>query len=471
MIIKSFVDETLGNSSYLIASEETGQAAVIDPQRDVDKYMQVAEGLGLRLAYALDTHLHNDFVSGVRELAAQTGLRIGASAEAEVAFEHLPLHDGDTLSLGDVTIGVIATPGHTPEHISFSVAERNPITTAIFTGGALIVGGAARTDLLGPDLSVPLARRLYHTIHDRLLALPDAVKVYPTHGAGSFCIAPVSAERVTTIGHERTSNALAQRQTEDEFVARSLTGLPSYPAYFKAMRAINQRGPALLGGLPTLKALSPSEVADQMAQGVAVLDVRPLRLMMEGSIPGAYCITLNAPLVTWAGWLIPFGTPLILVSRDATDREQAVRQLIRIGFDDLRGYLDGTPSTWIAANLPVVPIKAMSVAELHERRQDRTGLITLDVRQNSEWAAGHIPGAMHLENGDLPYVNLSLPLNRSIAVYCEHGPRAVAGLSVLWRRGYHDLTLVKGGFAAWGEAGFEVEREQPSIKKGDKILR
>lgn len=462
MFLKAFVDETLGNSSYLIASEETGQAAVIDPQRDVDKYLHVAEGLGLRLAYALDTHLHNDFVSGVYELAAQTGLRVGASAEAEVAFEHVPLRDGDTVSLGDVTIGVIATPGHTPEHISFSVAERHPVTTAIFTGGALIVGGAARTDLLGHELSVPLARQLYHTLHDRLLTLPEAVKVYPTHGAGSFCIAPVSAERVTTIGHERSSNPLAQQQTEDEFVARSLAGLPSYPFYFKAMRSINQRGPVILGGLPRLKALSSSEVAAQMAQGTAVLDVRPLRLMVEGSILGAYCIPLNAPLVTWAGWLIPFGTPLILVSRDARDLEQAVRQLIRIGFDDLRGYLDGQPSTWIAADLPVVPIKVISVAELHERWQDRADFINLDVRQKSEWAAGHIPGVTHIENGDLPYTNLLLPLDRSIVVYCQHGSRAVAGLSVLQQRGYRDLTLVKGGFAAWSEAGFEVEREQQS---------
>jgi hydroxyacylglutathione hydrolase len=230
MLIKPFVDEELGNSSYLVGSEETGLAVVIDPQRDIDRYVQVAEGLGLRLTYALDTHLHNDFISGARELAAQVGVVVGASAEARLAFDHLPLQEGTTLSLGDVLIGVLATPGHTPEHLSFAVTrvgQRSP--SALFTGGALIVGGAARTDLLGHDMTEPLTRQLYHTIHDKLLHFPDAVLVYPTHGAGSFCAAPSTADRVTTIGRERRWNPLAQAHSEEEFIARALSDLPSYP--------------------------------------------------------------------------------------------------------------------------------------------------------------------------------------------------------------------------------------------------
>src|SRR5512143_903867 len=285
MLVKQFVDEGLGNSSYLIGSEATGLAAVIDPQRDVDRYLQVAEGLGLRLAYAFDTHLHNDFLSGAHELLAQRGIVIGASAEARLEFEHQPLQDGTTLSLGDVTLGVLATPGHTPEHISFTATPIGQSTpSAIFTGGALIVGGAARTDLLGPDLTERLSRQLYHTLHDQLLRLPDDVLVYPTHGAGSFCSAPVSTERSTTIGRERRGNALLQAASEEEFVAQALRNLPDYPTYFRYMRAINQRGPTVLRNLPTLQALSPAVVQQHMARGSAVIDIRSAHDYMAGHI-------------------------------------------------------------------------------------------------------------------------------------------------------------------------------------------
>ena len=459
MVVKPFVDEALGNSSYLVASEETGLAAVIDPQRDVDKYMQAAEGLGLRLAYALDTHLHNDFVSGVCELAAQAGLRVGASAQAGLAFDHVPLSDGDRLALGELSIGVLTTPGHAPEHISFTVTEaRQPSPSAVFTGGALIVGGAARTDLLGPDLSVPLARQLYHTLHHKLMALPDAADVYPTHGAGSFCAAPFSAERVTTIGRERLGNAMVRPQSQDAFVAHALEGLPSYPVYYREMRAVNRRGPRVFGGLPQPKPLPPEAARQLMDQGTAVLDVRSGRAFSQGHIAGAYGIPLNAPLSTWAGWLIPFGTPLVLVTTDATEREPAVRHLIRIGFDDVRGYLDGGIDSWARAGLPITRVSVMTTGELRERLGADDAPIVLDVRQDAEWLAGHIPGAVHVENGRLPYDDLPLPMDRPIAVHCQVGPRATAAVSVLERRGYRDLFFVKGGFAAWEAAGYEIER-------------
>ncbi len=460
MVIKQFVDEGLGNSSYLIGSEETGLAAAIDPQRDVDRYVRVADGLGLRLTHAFETHLHADFVSGARELAAQVaGLSVAASAEAELAFEHLPLREGDTLSLGDLSIGVLATPGHTPEHLSFTVTgPRRPEPSAIFTGGTLIVGGAARTDLLGHDLTEPLARRLYHSIHHKLLALPDAVSVYPTHGAGSFCVVPSSTDRVTTIGQERVGNPLAQARTEAEFVTLALSGLPSYPLYYKEMRPINRRGPKVLGGLPQLPPWSPEQIQEWTAQGGAVLDVRPAHAFADGHIPDAYGIALEAPLITWAGWLIPFGTPLVLVTQEVTDQEEAIRQLIRIGYDDLRGYLAGGMAAWGKAGLPLARIRTISVAELHQRLADGAVPTVLDVRQNAEWQAGHIPGAIHIENGRLPYDNLPLPTDAPLVVHCQHRDRSTAGVSVLARRGFHNLLLVDGGFAAWESAGLEVEQ-------------
>ncbi len=457
MFVKQFVDEGLGNSSYLIASQETGQAAVLDPERDVDRYLQSAEGLGLSIIYSLDTHLHNDFVSGAREISAQTGAKIGVSIEAQVDFEHLPLSEGFALDLGEIKIATLSTPGHTPEHISFAVYEPGrQAPAAVFSGGALIVGGAARTDLLGQELSVPLARKLYHSIHHKLLDLPDDVALYPTHGAGSFCAAPTSGERISTIGHEKSRNPLAQPLDEESFVLRSLSGLPSYPTYFKYLRAINQHGAALLGGVPVLKSLNPGEVRHLHSQGVAILDTRPPKTFIAGHIPGSYGIPLGAPLITWAGWIIPFGSPLILVSSDAEEREAAVRQLIRIGYDDLRGTLMGGFEAWEAETRMVSRLPVMPVQELAKRLEQGKAPIILDVRSDAEWRAGHLPKAIHVELGRLPDDDLSLPQDDLMVIHCGHSDRSIVGISVLEQRGYRNLALLEGGYSNWLAAGLGV---------------
>ncbi len=458
MFIEQFVDEGLGNSAYLLGSHETKLAVLIDPLRDVERYLGTAERLGVNIVHVLETHLHADFVSGAREIAAQTGATIGASRESHLGFDHQPLVEGDDLPMGGFTLQVMATPGHTPEHISFKVVgadDKSP--AALFSGGALIVGGAARTDLLGHDLTVPLARNLYHTIHDKLLTLPDEVTVYPTHGAGSFCIAPSSPDRVTTIGRERRHNALTQPQTEDEFVERALGGLPSYPVYYKHLRAFNRAGPRVFGGLPLLKPLSAQEVHGHLERGALLLDVRSPRAFSKGHIPGAYNIRVDAPLTTWAGWLIPFGAQLALIANNAETRMEAARQLLRIGYDNLLGYLEGGVEAWAAAGLRLETVPTISIKELRERMHDE-GLAVLDVRQNDEWQAGHIPGAIHIENGRLPYDDLPLPGDKPIAVHCEHGSRSMAGIAVLKRRGYHHVMQVEGGFGQWERLGFEVER-------------
>lgn len=452
--IEPFVDTGLGNSAYLVGSRETGHAVMIDPLRDVERYRQAAERLGVRITHVLDTHLHNDFVSGARELAAQTGAAIGIGAGSQVAFAHQPLVADQVLESADVRLRVLATPGHTPEHLAFLLMT-DEAPAALFSGGALMVGGAARTDLLGHEHAIPLARDLYHTLHDTLLKLPDEVGVYPTHGAGTFCSAPVSNERTTTIGRERRHNALALAKNEEDFIKQAMSNLPSYPVYYPHVRALNRRGPAVLGGLPVLKPLTPADVQAQQASGVLVLDVRPRKAIARGHVPGAYTIPLSTPLVTWAGWLIPFGTPLILVSEGAADRTRAVRELIKIGYDDLRGYLEGGMEAWARDGLPLETRREIAPAELRERLHDES-LVVLDVRLDSEWRAGHIPGAVHIENGDLPWKPLDLPRDRPIAVHCAHGDRSTAAIAVLQRRGYHDLMHVEGGFSAWAEAGYEV---------------
>ena len=454
--ITPFVDTGLGNSAYLIGSHETKKGILIDPLRDVDRYLHAASELGLTLTHVLDTHLHADFVSGNREIAHQTGAVIGASAEAKVGFDHNPLTDASIIDLGAFQVHVMDTPGHTPEHISFLIVEPDQKTpSALFSGGALIVGGAARTDLLGHDLSLPLARHLYHTIHDKLLKLPDELEVFPTHGAGSFCVAPTSSDRTTTIGRERKSNALAQPQTEDEFVKRALTGLPSYPTYYKYMRGVNQKGAKILGGVPILKPFSASEVKALMDEGVVVLDVRHNKAFGAGHIPNSYAIRVDAPLTTWAGWLIPFGSSIVLVAQDADQRLSATRQLIRIGYDDIVGFLEGGLEAW-ASEYPVETIQGMNSKELRERLGE---VQLVDVRMKSEWDAGHIPTAVHFEGGRIAWEEFPFPDDKPLAIQCASGNRSMSVISVLKRRGYQNLIQVEGGITKWQMHKFEVVQD------------
>ncbi len=461
--IEPFVDKGLGNSTYLIGSLDTKKGVLIDPLRDVDRYLHTASERGIQVTHVLDTHLHADFVSGNREVAHQIGAAIGASAEAKLGFDHQPRTEERVIDLGAVQRHVMAPPGHSPEPLSCLLVEPDSKTpTALFSGGALIVGGAARTDLLTPELTEPLARQLYHTIHEKLLKLADSVDVFPTHGAGSYCVAPASKERTTTIGRERTSNSLALATSEEDFVQRALEGLSSYPTYYKYLREINQRGPRILGGVPVLKPLSASEVKALMDEGAVVLDVRHGREFGAGHIPGSYGIRVDAPLTTWAGWLVPFGSRIVLVTGSAEQTVAATRQLIRIGYDDLVGRLEGGIETW-AREFPVETIESMEVQELRERlnvgSDGRPTLLLIDVRQRSEWDEGHIPGAVHFEGGRAAWEELPFPHDRPLAIQCSSGNRSMSVSSVLRRRGYRNVIQVEGGIKAWQKNGFEISRE------------
>ncbi|MBI2940120.1 MAG: MBL fold metallo-hydrolase [Chloroflexi bacterium] len=464
MRIRQFIDEGLGNSSYLLISEQAGVAALIDPQRDVDRYLDAAAVAGVRITHAFETHLHADFISGSRELAARVGARTCASAAAELGFDHLPLADGDHVVVGDVKLTALATPGHTPEHLSYlaedlGAPDQPPV---LFSGGSLLVGAVARTDLVDHEHTVGLAHQLFHSLHDKILRLPDDVAVYPTHGAGSFCAAVTSAAHHTTIGWERQFNPLLQLATPEEFAAELLRSLPSYPAYFGQPRAINQRGPRVLGGLPALAPLPPREVQTRQSRGEAVVDLRPVLRYAEGHIPGAYHVELRPAFATWVGWVVPFGTPVILVSDASDAHEEAVRQLIRIGYDNLPGYLAGGMAAWEQAHLPVERLPVLTVAEVRARLARGEPLVVLDVRQDAEWRAGHISRAHHVEAGALAAADLALLHDGPIATHCGHQSRAATALSILERRGYANTFLIAGGLSAWEEAGFAVERPGPT---------
>ncbi len=414
----------------------------------------------VEVTYVLETHLHNDFVSGSREIASRTGATIAASREAKLEFDHLPLSAGDQVPLGDCDLRVVATPGHTPEHLSFLLVEDGSGTPlSLFSGGALIVGGAARTDLLGPQSTPVLTHELFETIGRKLLTLPDDVRLYPTHGAGSFCSAPPGAERLSTIGHERVTNPFARARTEDEFRQVALRGLPPYPTYFREMRSINRRGPRLLRDLPPSDPMGPSDLRAWTEGRGTVLDVRPPEAFVKAHVPGAYGISVDAPLTTWAGWLIPFNEPLVLVADSPGERDEAAAQLVTIGFDDVRGFLKEGMQAWISAGLPVEKIPTVAPDALRARLNGDDPPVVLDVREDSEWASGHIPGAVHVRNGRLAWEDLSLPNDRPMVVHCAHSARSTAGISVLARRGYRDLSLLAGGFLAWRDSGFEVVRD------------
>ena len=459
--IEPFVDSGLGNSAYLIGSHDTKRAVLIDPLRDTDRYVAAASERGLTLTHVLDTHLHADFISGNREIAHQTGALIGASAGAGLGFEHVPLDDSSVIDMGAFQIRVMTTPGHSHEHISFLVVEADGKTpSALFSGGALIVGGAARTDLLGHEHTHGLAHELYHTIHDKLLKLPDEVNVYPTHGAGSFCVAPASSERTTTIGRERKLNPLAQALSEEEFFKRSQQGLPAYPTYYKYMRALNQKGAKILGGVPILKPLSAAEVKSLMGEGVVVLDVRHHKKFGAGHIPNSYGIRVDAPLVVWAGWVIPFGSRILLLGESPAERAEAMRQLIRIGYDDVVGYLEGGIESW-AREYPVESVRSMNAKELRERIEEVT---LVDVRRDSEWEDGHIAGAIHFEGGRVAWDELPFAHDAPLAIQCASGNRSMIAISVLKRRGYSNVIQVEGGITQWKMNGFDVTRGNNLIK-------
>jgi len=460
--VEPFVDTGLGNSAYLIGSHDTKKGILIDPLRDVDRYLHAASERGIQLTHVLDTPLHADFVSGNREIAHQTGAVIGASAEAQLGFEHQRLTEKSVIDVGSFQIRVMSTPGHAPEHISFLIVEPDGKTpSALFSGGALIVGGAARTDLLSSELTHPLAHQLYHSIHDKLLKLPDELEVFPTHGSGSYCVAPVSSDRVTTIGRERKTNTLIRSQTEAEFIQHALSGLSSYPTYYKYLREVNQKGPSILGGVPMLKPISASEVKAMMEKGILILDVRHGKKFAAGHIPNSYGIRIDAPLTTWAGWLIPFGSRIVLVTESTDQTVAATRQLIRIGYDDLPGYLDGGIDAWAGAGLPIETIPSMDVKELREllNVEGAGRPLLVDVRQLSEWNEGHIPGAIHFEAGRVALDKLPFPRNTPLAIQCASGSRSMSAASVLRRRGYRNVIQVEGGINKWKMNGFEITKD------------
>ncbi|WP_406081657.1 rhodanese-like domain-containing protein [Micromonospora sp. NBC_00858] len=431
------VDEGLGNSAYLLDVGD-GRALAVDPPRDLRALRAAAGKRRLTVAWAADTHLHADFLSGAVQLAATDGAQILASAAGMRAFEHRGLTDGDEVDLGGLTLRALATPGHTDEHLTFLLLD-GPTPVGVFTGGSLIVGSAARTDLLGEDRTVELARAQYASLH-RLAALPDATGVWPTHGAGSFCSAPPGAARTSTIGAEKAGNPLLAAPDADAFVDRLVASLGSYPAYFRWLAEANRRGPAVVNGLPHLPGLSAAEVRRFLADGAVVVDVRPVPDVAAGHIPGAIAIPLRAQFATWLGWLVDPGTPVMIVRNGDQDPADILWPALNIGVDHLVGELTGGMAAWTG-----------EVTTTRLVRPDQVDAPVLDIRQAGEYTAGHLPHAVHLELGDLPATAHAAP-HGPVVVMCGHGERAMTAATLLERTGRHDLAVLVGGAEDWATA-------------------
>ncbi|MFB6941349.1 rhodanese-like domain-containing protein [Streptomyces sp. NPDC056237] len=429
----SLVDEGLGNSAYLLDLGD-GRALAMDVGRDLRDLHTAAERRGLHIAFAADTHLHADFLSGAIQLGHDTGATILASAAGRRAFDHQRLADGDEVDLGGLTLRALATPGHTDEHLSFLLLDGSR-ELGVFTGGSLIVNSAARTDLLGPGRTEELARAQYRSLK-RLIALPDDTAVWPTHGAGSFCSAPPGTERTTTIGAQKQANPLLAAPDEDTFVSQLIASLGTYPAYFDRLGEVNRRGPAVLTAQPLLAALSAQQVRALMAGDGHVVDVRPAADYAAGHIPGSLSIPLRDQFATWLGWLLPDTAPLAFVTGEDQDLSEIVWQAYKIGYERLAGRLAGGMTAWLADG------HAQTTTAYVAPDRATNGPV-LDIRQRAEHTAGHIPDALHIELGDLADRADDAPAGA--VVHCGHGERAMTAASLLERAGRTDLAVLDGG--------------------------
>jgi hydroxyacylglutathione hydrolase len=462
--LQQFLIEGLGHLSTLVVDDSQGVAAVIDPRRDVDIYLGAAREAGVRITHVVETHLHNDYVSGARELAALTGASHVIGAGAGLAYEHRPVRHGDAFDVASLRFAALETPGHTPEHVSYAVTDttRAEEPVLLLTGGSLLVGAVGRTDLLGADNAIPYAREMFRSLHDVLLPHEDFVGVYPTHGAGSLCSTGIASTPNSTVGYERRYNAMLAPSDVDEFAHLLLTGQPAFPRYFARMRPTNQAGPATLGGrVPDPRPMPLDEVQAALGGGALLVDLRAPESHAVAHVAGSLSIPAGPSFGTWLGWVVEADRPIVLLLDDARDWDDAIRQSLRIGHDSVVGYVRGGFPAWLEGGLPVESNGRLTVDELAQRLAAGNAPLLLDVRQATEYADGHVPGALHLFAGDLQNRLADLPRDRPIVAMCASGYRSSVASSLLRSAGFTDVTWVSNGFPAWEAAGHLVERGEP----------
>src|SRR5688572_2021919 len=466
MLLQRFYDTKLAQASYLVGCAATGEALIIDPNRNLDQYLRAAEAEGMRIAHVTETHIHADFVSGARELAARTGARLYLSDEGGADWKYafagrdgaVLLKDGQTFRVGNIRLEAMHTPGHTPEHLSFVVTDTAATDRpmGVFTGDFVFVGDVGRPDLL--ERAAKLvgtmeagARTLYRSLQ-RFRQLPDYLQIWPGHGAGSACGKSLGGVPHSSIGYERIANWGFQEMSEEEFVTGVLAGQPEPPRYFAEMKRVNKEGPRILGGLQHPTHLPPERIAALIGDGALVLDTRPADAFAGGHIRGTINIPLNRSFSTWAGWLVPYDREFYLLVEEEGRLEEAVLDLAMIGLDRIGGYFRPQAlDAWTAAGQQLATTRQITVEELDAKM--KAGRVSvLDVRSAAEWESGHVPGVPNIPLGYLPERSAELPRDRPVVVHCQSGGRSAIATSLLQARGREAINL-SGGYDAWVRAG------------------
>ena len=457
MIFEKLVAPGLAQNSYLVGSE--GEAAVIDPRRDIDAYLGFARENGLRITRVFETHRNEDYVIGSPDLARATGCEIHHGARMDFRFGK-PVKDGDRFRVGSLELLVLETPGHTEESISLVLAdtEVSGLPLMVFTGDALFAGEVGRTDFY-PDRKEEVAGELYDSLHEKILPLGDGVIVCPAHGGGSVCGADISDLPWTTIGYEKATNPML-RLDRDAFVKRKVAERHHYPPYFSTMERMNRDGPPPLACPLTLPDLSVGQVKNLMKQGAQVVDIRSPSSFAGGHLPGSLHIWREG-LSAFAGYFLNYEDPIVVVDDFNQDLGEIRRQFARLGYDNLAGSLGGGFMAWAKAAEPIGTVKTWTVHELKDRLGDPS-LYLLDLRDEPNYRKhGHLPGAHHVYAGELPSFICKVPEaeEREIACFCDAGYKSSIAASLLLQAGFRDVVVVLGSMAAWEKAGYPVERE------------
>lgn len=465
MYVQQFFVKGLAHSSYLLGGSET--CAIVDPRRDIDIYLQAAEDMNLRITHILQTHLHADFVSGHIDLAAATGAPIYSPGDCR--FPHEPVTEGQEIVIENLRLRMVETPGHTPEHVSYVVADtaRAGEPAAAFTGDTLFVGDVGRPDLF-PGRAHELADRLYDSLHGKLLTLPDFCEVYPAHGAGSLCGRAMSAKRTSTIGYERRYNQALQINDREEFIASLTTNMPAAPDHFSRCSAINAAGPTPAGQLPTLEALTPTGFQSCASdEDTIVLDTRPYEMFGGQHVPGSYHVDLRGNFATFAGWLLPPDQQMLLVSMTPEEAEESTVWLRRVGLDCTVGYLKGGTFAWAKEGLPTEHVPLVSVHELQSLDRE---VVLVDVRAPSEYHKHHIETAVNIPLPDLRSRHTELDPQAHTVTICSTGHRSSMAASLLRQRGFQHVSNVAGGMTAYAAAGYGPACPMCVIPHGSRFL-
>jgi glyoxylase-like metal-dependent hydrolase (beta-lactamase superfamily II)/rhodanese-related sulfurtransferase len=469
MLIKHYFIPKIAHSSYILAGSDV--CAVIDPQRDIDVYIDEARELGVVITHILQTHLHADFVSGQMDLAEKTGAKIYVAKAAGCTFDHVALSEGDTIEIEDIVIKVLETPGHTPEHLCYVVVDtsRGDDPVCAFVGDTLFVGDVGRPDLF-PDMAEELAGKLYHSLFDKILKLPDFCEVLPAHGAGSLCGRAMGAKWRSTIGYERKYNEALQFRDKAEFIKSLTEDMPPAPDHFSRCTDINRKGAVLVSDLPRMKELN-SEAFKEMTEkdNIAVVDTRSYLAFGSQHIPDSWSLDINGNLPTFAGWVLPIDKDLLVVSDSFKEAEETNVWLKRVGMDRIVGYLDGGMSGWVTKGYKTNHVTQISAEDLHDMVTGSEKFILLDVRAPLEYEDAHIEGAINIPAADLRERHTELNKRDAILMICSTGNRSSLGASILRQNGFKNLYNVAGGMTGYSAAGHAKRCDVCQVPHGSRF--